>query len=72
MEGLLAVGEMGLVFRLLVPAIGALSAVAGVFLMKPRAGENGSRSSTRAVSPAMSTQTLVTWWLVARYMSSRS
>ena len=43
-----AFGEKGLVFPLLVPAIGALSAVAGVYLMKPRAGENGLVTINRA------------------------
>jgi len=36
-----AFGDKGLVFPLLVPAIGALSAIAGVYLTRPRAGENG-------------------------------
>ncbi|HET6290205.1 MAG TPA: sodium-translocating pyrophosphatase, partial [Amycolatopsis sp.] len=43
-----AFGDAGLVFPLLVPAIGALSAVAGVYLMKPRAGENGLTTINRA------------------------
>ncbi|HEX5086350.1 MAG TPA: sodium-translocating pyrophosphatase [Nocardioides sp.] len=43
-----AFGDKGLVFPLLVPAIGALSAVAGVYLMKPRAGENGLVTINRA------------------------
>jgi K(+)-stimulated pyrophosphate-energized sodium pump len=43
-----AFGEKGLVFPLLVPAIGALTAVAGVYLMKPRAGENGLTTINRA------------------------
>jgi K(+)-stimulated pyrophosphate-energized sodium pump len=43
-----AFGDAGLVFPLLVPAIGALSAVAGVFLTKPRAGENGLTTINRA------------------------
>ena len=34
-------GDKGLVFPLLIPAIGALTAVAGVYLTKPKAGENG-------------------------------
>ena len=36
-----AFGDKGLVFPLLIPAIGALTAVAGVYLTKPKAGENG-------------------------------
>ena len=43
-----AFGEKGLVFPLLIPAIGALCAVAGVFLMKPRPGENGLTTINRA------------------------
>ncbi|WP_340539184.1 sodium-translocating pyrophosphatase [Nocardioides sp. GXZ039] len=34
-------GDKGLVFPLLIPAIGALTAVAGVYLTNPKAGENG-------------------------------
>ncbi|WP_122816147.1 sodium-translocating pyrophosphatase [Nocardioides pantholopis] len=36
-----AFGDAGLVFPLLIPAIGALTAVAGVYLTRPKAGENG-------------------------------
>ncbi len=43
-----AFGDQGLVFPLIVPAIGALSAIAGVYLMKPRAGENGLTTINRA------------------------
>jgi K(+)-stimulated pyrophosphate-energized sodium pump len=43
-----AFGDQGLVFPLIVPAIGALSAIAGVFLTKPRAGENGLKTINRA------------------------
>ncbi len=43
-----AFGDKGLVFPLLVPAIGALTAVAGVYLMRPRAGENGLVTINRA------------------------
>ncbi|HEX6151001.1 sodium-translocating pyrophosphatase [Nocardioides sp.] len=46
--GSIALGDAGLVFPLLVPAIGALSAVAGVYLMRPRAGENGLVTINRA------------------------
>jgi K(+)-stimulated pyrophosphate-energized sodium pump len=43
-----AFGDKGLVFPLLVPAIGALSAIAGVYLTRPRAGENGLVTINRA------------------------
>ncbi len=43
-----AFGDQGLVFPLIVPAIGALSAIAGVFLTKPRPGENGLKTINRA------------------------
>src|SRR5690349_7355050 len=43
-----ALGDKGLVFPLIVPAIGALSAAAGVFLTKPRAGENGLTTINRS------------------------
>ncbi len=41
-------GEKGLVFPLIVPAIGALTAVLGVYLCKPRAGEGGLKTINRA------------------------
>jgi K(+)-stimulated pyrophosphate-energized sodium pump len=43
-----ALGDKGLVFPLIVPAIGALTAVAGVYLCRPRAGESGLRTINRA------------------------
>jgi len=43
-----AFGDKGLVFPLLIPAIGALTAVLGVFITRPRAGENGLRTINRA------------------------
>ncbi|GAA1953678.1 sodium-translocating pyrophosphatase [Nocardioides panacihumi] len=43
-----AFGDKGLVFPLIVPAIGALTAVAGVYLCRPRVGENGLRTINRA------------------------
>ncbi|GAB2623697.1 sodium-translocating pyrophosphatase [Nocardioides ginkgobilobae] len=43
-----AFGDAGLVFPLLIPAIGALTAVAGVYLCQPRAGENGLTTINRA------------------------
>jgi K(+)-stimulated pyrophosphate-energized sodium pump len=51
-----AFGEKGLVFPLLIPAIGALTAVLGVYLCKPRPGENGLTTINRAfyISAAVS------------------
>jgi K(+)-stimulated pyrophosphate-energized sodium pump len=46
--GKAAFGEQGLIFPLIVPAIGAVTAVVGVYLTKPRAGENGLRTINRA------------------------
>src|SRR3954464_8043808 len=43
-----AFGDKGLVFPLLIPAIGALTAVLGVYLTSPRAGENGLKTINRA------------------------
>ena len=43
-----AFGDKGLVYPLLIPAIGALSAVMGVFITRPRAGENGLKTINRA------------------------
>jgi K(+)-stimulated pyrophosphate-energized sodium pump len=43
-----AFGDKGLVFPLLIPAIGALTAVAGVYLTNPRAGENGLKTINRS------------------------
>lgn len=43
-----AFGDAGLVYPLLIPAIGALTAVAGVYLTKPKAGENGLKTINRA------------------------
>jgi K(+)-stimulated pyrophosphate-energized sodium pump len=51
-----ALGDKGLVFPLLVPAIGALTAVVGTYLCKPRAGESGLVTINRAfyISAAIS------------------
>jgi len=46
--GAAAFGDKGLVFPLLVPAIGALTAVLGVYITRPRAGENGLTTINRA------------------------
>jgi K(+)-stimulated pyrophosphate-energized sodium pump len=43
-----AFGDVGLVFPLLVPAVGALTAVVGVYLCRPRQGENGLVTIQRA------------------------
>jgi K(+)-stimulated pyrophosphate-energized sodium pump len=39
--GKVAFGEQGLVFPLIIPAIGALTAILGVYITRPRPGENG-------------------------------
>ncbi|HSK25761.1 MAG TPA: sodium-translocating pyrophosphatase [Jiangellales bacterium] len=46
--GKAAFGEEGLVFPLVVPAIGALTAVVGVYLTRPRTGENGLTTINRS------------------------
>jgi K(+)-stimulated pyrophosphate-energized sodium pump len=43
-----AFGSKGLVFPLIVPAIGALTAVLGVYMCRPRPGENGLTTINRA------------------------
>ncbi len=43
-----AFGDDGLVFPLLVPTIGALTAVLGIYITRPRAGENGLTTIQRA------------------------
>src|SRR5918994_1643909 len=43
-----AFGDDGLVYPLMIPAIGALTAVLGVYLTKPRVGENGLTTINRA------------------------
>jgi K(+)-stimulated pyrophosphate-energized sodium pump len=59
--GQAAFGEKGLVFPLIIPAIGALTAILGVFITKPRPGENGLVAINRgfyisaAVSAVLST-----------------
>ena len=54
--GRAAFGESGLVFPLLVPAIGVITAIIGVFLTRPRAGENGLKTINRSfyISAAIS------------------
>jgi K(+)-stimulated pyrophosphate-energized sodium pump len=46
--GSAAFGEKGLVFPLIVPAIGALTAILGVYLTRPRVGEGGLTTINRA------------------------
>ncbi len=46
--GKAAFGSAGLVFPLIVPAIGVITAIIGIFLTKPRAGENGLRTINRS------------------------
>ncbi|SEC20937.1 K(+)-stimulated pyrophosphate-energized sodium pump [Nocardioides exalbidus] len=46
--GAAAFGDKGLVFPLLIPAIGALTAVVGIYITKPRPGENGLTTINRA------------------------
>lgn len=46
--GSVTFGEHGLVFPLIVPAIGALTAILGVYLTRPRAGEGGLTTINRA------------------------
>ncbi len=43
-----AFGDKGLVYPLLIPAIGAITAVLGVYITKPRPGENGLKTINRA------------------------
>ncbi len=46
--GSVAFGEKGLVFPLIVPAIGALTAIIGVYITRPRAGEGGLTTINRS------------------------
>ena len=54
--GRAAFGEAGLVFPLIVPAIGVLTAIIGVFLTRPRSGEGGLKTINRSfyISAAIS------------------
>jgi K(+)-stimulated pyrophosphate-energized sodium pump len=54
--GKAAFGAEGLVFPLIVPAIGALTAILGVYITKPRPGENGLTTINRSfyISAAVS------------------
>ncbi|MRJ75353.1 sodium-translocating pyrophosphatase [Aeromicrobium sp. SMF47] len=46
--GSVAFGEVGLVFPLVIPAIGALTAILGVFITKPRPNEGGLTTINRS------------------------
>ncbi|MGA8850551.1 MAG: sodium-translocating pyrophosphatase [Aeromicrobium sp.] len=46
--GSVAFGEVGLVFPLVIPAIGALTAILGVYITRPRAGEGGLTTINRS------------------------
>lgn len=46
--GSVAFGEKGLVFPLVVPAIGAITAIIGVYITRPRAGEGGLTTINRS------------------------
>ncbi|MHB1009357.1 MAG: sodium-translocating pyrophosphatase [Propionibacteriaceae bacterium] len=46
--GKAAFGASGLVFPLVIPAVGVVTALAGVYLTKPRGGENGLRTIKRS------------------------
>ncbi|UYM03376.1 sodium-translocating pyrophosphatase [Solicola gregarius] len=46
--GSVAFGEEGLVFPLIVPAIGAITAIIGVYITKPRPGESGLTTINRS------------------------
>ena len=46
--GKAAFGEAGLIFPLIVPAIGVITAIIGIFLTRPRSGESGLRTINRA------------------------
>ncbi|MGN6089479.1 MAG: sodium-translocating pyrophosphatase [Actinomycetales bacterium] len=54
--GKAAFGELGLVFPLVVPALGAITAVLGVFITEPRNGESGLKAINRGfyISAAVS------------------
>ncbi len=46
--GKAAFGAYGLVFPLIVPAIGVITAIIGIYLTKPRTGENGLQTINRS------------------------
>ncbi|MGA8988340.1 sodium-translocating pyrophosphatase [Aeromicrobium sp.] len=63
--GSVAFGEKGLVFPLIIPAIGALTAIIGVYLTRPRVGEKGLTTINRSfyLSAAISAvaSTILAW-----------
>jgi K(+)-stimulated pyrophosphate-energized sodium pump len=46
--GKAAIGEAGLVFPLIIPAVGVLTAIIGIYLTRPRPGESGLVTINRA------------------------
>jgi K(+)-stimulated pyrophosphate-energized sodium pump len=46
--GKAAIGEAGLVFPLIIPAVGVITAIIGIFLTRPRPGESGLVTINRA------------------------
>jgi K(+)-stimulated pyrophosphate-energized sodium pump len=54
--GRAAIGEDGLVFPLIIPAVGVITAIIGIFITRPRAGESGLVTINRAfyISAAIS------------------
>jgi K(+)-stimulated pyrophosphate-energized sodium pump len=54
--GRAAIGEPGLVFPLIIPAIGVITAIIGVYITRPRAGESGLVTINRSfyISAAIS------------------
>jgi K(+)-stimulated pyrophosphate-energized sodium pump len=57
--GSAAFGEQGLVFPLIVPAIGALTAILGVYLTRPRPGEGGLTTINRSFYTAAGVSAVV-------------
>src|SRR3954453_7321566 len=65
-----AFGDKGLVLPLLIPAIGALTAVVGVYLCKPRVGENGLVTINRAFYISASISAVASFVLCLVYLPS--
>ncbi len=68
--GTAAFGSDGLVFPLIVPAIGALTAIMGVFLTRPRAGENGLVTINRSFYISAAVSAVVTTIAAFTYLPS--
>src|SRR3954471_12863958 len=66
-----AFGDKGLVFPLLIPALGALTAVLGVYLTVPRAGENGLTTINRAFYISAAVGALASIVLAFVYLPSK-